>query len=75
MPTVTRIILERYIKLVYKAASVSKFITLGKRKYLMPMDKKTRKAILPLAKPYPKEEGFVKVDYKAMFGKSKGMDI
>lgn len=57
------------IKFVYKTSSVSKFITQGKRKYLMPMDKVTRKKILPLAKPYPKEEGFVKVNYKAKFGK------
>ena len=28
----------------------------GKHKYLMPLDKKMRKLILPLAKPYPKKE-------------------
>lgn len=28
--------------------------TLGKQKYLMPMDKKTRRRVLPLARPYPK---------------------
>lgn len=38
------------------------FITKGKRKYLMPMDKKMRKQIEPLAKPYPKNEGWQKID-------------
>lgn len=38
------------------------FITQGKRKYLMPMDKKMRKQIEPLAKPYPKNEEWVKID-------------
>ena len=28
----------------------------SKYRYLMPLDKKTRKLILPLAKPYPKKE-------------------
>jgi hypothetical protein len=32
------------------------FISLGKHKYLMPLDKKMRKQILPLSKPYPKSE-------------------
>lgn len=36
------------------------FYTKGKQKYLMPLDKKMRKQILPLAKPYPKEDGFEK---------------
>lgn len=41
------------------------FVTEGKRKYLMPMDKKMRKQILPLAKPYPKNEGeWTKIDRK-----------
>ena len=30
------------------------FVTAGKRKYLMPLDKEMKKQILPLAKPYPK---------------------
>ena len=39
------------------------FHTKGKRKYLMPMDKAMRKQILPLAKPYPKEdEQWSKID-------------
>ena len=37
-------------------------ITQGKRKYLMPMDKQMRRKILPLAKPYPKNEDWVKID-------------
>lgn len=40
------------------------FITQGKRKYLMPMDKKMKKQIAPLAKPYPKNEDWVKIDRK-----------
>lgn len=32
----------------------SKYKTTGKHKYLMPLDKKMRKEILPLNKPYPK---------------------
>lgn len=39
------------------------FFTEGKRKYLMPLDKKMRKQLLPLAKPYPKNAGeWVKID-------------
>ena len=37
-------------------------VTEGKRKYLMPLDKKMRKQIVPLAKPYPKNEEWVKID-------------
>ena len=32
------------------------FITGGKHKYLYPLDKKTRKAIIHLSKPYPKKD-------------------
>lgn len=32
------------------------FFTQGKRKYLMPMDKRMRKQIAPLSKPYPKAD-------------------
>lgn len=38
------------------------FFTQGKRKYLMPLDKKMRKQILPLSKPYPKNEEWFKID-------------
>lgn len=35
----------------------------GKRKYLMPMDKKMRKQISPLAQPYPKtDDNWVRID-------------
>lgn len=41
------------------------FITKGKRKYLMPMDKKMRKQIEPLRKPYPKiDADWQKIDRK-----------
>lgn len=36
--------------------------TQGKRKYLMPMDKQMRKQIQHLAQPYPKNDGWVKID-------------
>lgn len=36
--------------------------TLGKRKYLMPMDKAMRKQIEPLRKPYPKNDDWQKID-------------
>ena len=39
------------------------FHSAGKRKYLMPMDKKMKKQIMPLAQPYPKiEQGWEKID-------------
>ena len=39
------------------------FVTTGKRKYLMPMDKAMKKQIISLAKPYPKENSdWVKID-------------
>lgn len=41
------------------------FRSTGKRKYLMPMDKKMRKQIEALAKPYPKkDEDWSKIDRK-----------
>ncbi len=43
-------------------ANATVFRSEGKRKYLMPMDKKMRKQIEPLAKPYPKNEEWVKID-------------
>ena len=33
----------------------------GKYRYLMPLDKKMRKQILPLSKPYPKKEDAEKI--------------
>lgn len=37
-------------------SGVKKTVDLGKHKYLMPLDRKMRKQLLPLAKPYPKKE-------------------
>ena len=51
--------------------NVEKFFTKGKRKYLMPLDKKIRKLILPLAQPYPKEDAnWQKVD-RSKFNKTE----
>lgn len=41
----------------------------GKRKYLMPLDKAMRKQILPLSKPYPKNDDWVKIDRTIYHGK------
>ncbi len=38
------------------------YVTKGKRKYLMQRNKKMRKRILPLSRPYPKEDSWVKID-------------
>ena len=46
----------------YLDPNAEEFFTQGKRKYLMPLDKKMRKQILPLSKPYPKNEEWVKID-------------
>lgn len=46
----------------YIDAKAEYFITTGKRKYLMPMDKKMRKQIEPLRQPYPKNEDWTKID-------------
>ena len=40
----------------YLDPNAAEFHTKGKRKYLMPMDKKMRKQIEPLRKPYPKND-------------------
>ena len=39
---------------VKKRSDVAHVISKGKHRYLMPLDKKMRKQILPLSKPYPK---------------------
>ena len=44
----------QWVKAKYKSAQI--VYDEGKHKYLMPLDKKMRKLILPLAKPYPKKE-------------------
>ena len=51
------------------------FITQGKRKYLMPLDKKIRKQVLPLAQPYPKESAdWVKIDRNQFKSKADGVE-
>lgn len=52
---------EQFIHKYYDANAYP-FVTKGKRKYLMPLDKKMRKQIEPLAKPYPKNADWVKID-------------
>ena len=42
--------------------NATEFITKGKRKYLMPLDKKMKKQIAPLSQPYPKNDDWVKID-------------
>ena len=44
------------------------FRTKGKRKYLYPLDKKIRKLIEPLSRPYPKGEGWEKIDRRKFHG-------
>lgn len=39
----------------YLDPKAENFFTKGKHKYLMPLNKKMRKQILPLSKPYPKQ--------------------
>lgn len=46
----------------YYDPNAKPYVTQGKRKYLMPMDKAMRKQIVPLAKPYPKNDDWVKID-------------
>ena len=45
---------SKYMALKYKN-SAQRITTEGKHKYLMPLDRKMRKQIAPLAKPYPKK--------------------
>ena len=46
----------------YYDKNATEYVTTGKRKYLMPMDKRLRKQLQQLAKPYPKNPD--KVTYK-----------
>ena len=57
----------------YYDKNAYEYVTKGKRKYLMPMDKKMRKIVLPLAKPYPKNDDWVKID-RNMFKEKKIID-
>lgn len=55
---------EQFLQKYYDP-NAKPFVTKGKRKYLMPMDKRMRKQILPLAKPYPKTDAdWQKIDRK-----------
>lgn len=80
--TVRTFVLKKYsvgtienIKKAYHAKSVEKFFTKGKRKYLMPLDKRIRKKILPLAQPYPKESAdWVKIDRSQFKSKADGTE-
>lgn len=57
-----RLTREEFIHKYYDK-NAYEYITKGKRKYLMPLDKAMRKQILPLAKPYPKkDEDWHKID-------------
>jgi hypothetical protein len=40
----------------YYDSNAKPYITKGKRKYLMPMDKAMRRQIEPLRRPYPKDD-------------------
>ena len=40
----------------YVNPDYSEYVTIGKHKYLMPLDKDMRRYILPLSKPYPKKK-------------------
>lgn len=40
-------------------AEFEEYVTVGKHKYLMPLDKKMRKLLLALSKPYPKKPSVV----------------
>lgn len=52
---------EQFIKRYYDKNATA-CVTKGKRKYLMPLNKRIRKMLLPLAQPYPKDIN--KVTYK-----------
>ena len=58
--------LEAVRKYIDKNAEIGR--TAGKRKYLMPLDKAMRKQVEIYAKPYPKNEDWVKID-RAQFKK------
>lgn len=59
------------MKKVLKTDNIIPCVTLGKRKYLMPLNKKMRKKILPLSKPYPKAGDWVRINYKEKYKKNK----
>ena len=60
---------EQFLKKYYDANAVA-YITRGKRKYLFPFDKKIRKRVQGMAKPYPKKDAdWAKID-RNIFKKS-----
>lgn len=59
---------EQFLKKYYDEDAYQ-YVTQGKRKYLMPLDKAMRKQILPLSKPYPKNDDWVKIDRTIYHGK------
>lgn len=65
---------EQYIR-KYLDVNAVKFITKGKRKYLYPLDKKTRKLIESQRLPYPKtNDNWVKID-RQKFKEKETTDI
>lgn len=46
--------------------NATEFFSEGKRKYLMPFDKRLKKELTKKAQPYPKNEDWVKID-RAIF--------
>lgn len=59
---------EQFLKKYYDEDAYQ-YVTQGKRKYLMPLDKAMRKQIQPLSKPYPKNDDWVKIDRTIYHGK------
>ena len=54
----------------YIDVNAQPLVTKGKRKYVMPLNKKMRKKLMPMSKPYPKNEEWVKID-RAKFMKEE----
>ena len=53
---------EQFLRKYYDA-NAAKYVTQGKRKYLMPMNKQVRKKLISQALPYPKsDENWAKID-------------
>lgn len=61
---------EQFIHRYYDKDAVE-CTTKGKRKYLMPLDKRLRKKIQCLAKPYPKESTWKKIDRSVFKNKTE----
>lgn len=63
---------EQFLKKYYDPEAKA-YITKGKRKYLMPLDKKMRKFIEPMKQPYPKnsEDDWHKIDRSQFKKKSE----